>query len=136
VSIRTASCHCGDLKLDCKGEPSFIAMCHCEDCQRRTGSSYNLGAWYEKSAVRISGDDRIFRRTGEQGMDLAYHFCPNCGSNIFWEASMMEDAFGIAVGCFADPEFPAPTFSLYGKRQHSWLTVPKGVPCYLEGYEE
>lgn len=135
MTTKTASCHCGELKVACEGEPMFVAMCHCEDCQRRTGSSYSMGAWYERSSVGISGNDKLYRRTGEEGMDLSYHFCPNCGANVFWESSTVENAYGVAVGCFADPDFPAPIFSFYSKRQHKWLTIPDEVTAYIEGYK-
>lgn len=107
-----------------------VVMCHCEQCQRRTGSSYNLGAWYQKTLVKVEGREKVFRRTGDDGMNLAYHFCPQCGSNMYWEVSAMDGAYGVAVGCFADPHFPAPTLSVYGKRQHHWLEVPDGISCY------
>jgi hypothetical protein len=31
------------------------------------------------------------------------------------------------VGAFADPQFPAPTFSVYEERMHSWVFMPKGI---------
>src|SRR3546814_5793244 len=36
---RDASCHCGKLILRCRGEPAKVSLCHCMDCQRRTGRS-------------------------------------------------------------------------------------------------
>jgi hypothetical protein len=136
MTDKVATCHCGALKLTCNGAPMTVVMCHCEDCQRRTGSSYNLGAWYEKSSVTIEGSEKVFNRTGEEGMDLAYHFCPECGSNVYWEASTMEAAYGVAGGCFADPDFPRPSFSIYGKRRHKWLDIPESIPCYISKYGE
>jgi hypothetical protein len=35
---RRATCSCGQLHLTIEGEPSRIAMCHCLECQRRTGA--------------------------------------------------------------------------------------------------
>ncbi len=40
---------------------------------------------------------------------------------------------GIAVGCFADPDFPAPKISLYEKRRHKWLEVPPEAANYDGG---
>jgi hypothetical protein len=33
-------------------------------------------------------------------------------------------AVAVAVGCFADPSFPAPTRAVYDKRRHGWVAVP------------
>jgi hypothetical protein len=35
---RTAQCHCGALKVITSGEPVQVYLCHCQSCQRRTGS--------------------------------------------------------------------------------------------------
>ena len=32
---------------------------------------------------------------------------------------------GVAVGCFADPEFPAPTVAIYDALRHPWV---RGLP--------
>jgi hypothetical protein len=43
---RRAACSCGQLHLTIEGEPSRIAICHCLECQRRTGAVIsNQGAF-------------------------------------------------------------------------------------------
>ena len=39
---------------------------------------------------------------------------------------------GIGVGCFADPEFPPPNFSVYEKRRHAWVSLPDGIPRFSD----
>ena len=39
MTTRRASCSCGQLHLTIEGEPSCISMCHCLECQRRTGAA-------------------------------------------------------------------------------------------------
>jgi hypothetical protein len=38
MTTRRTACSCGQLHLTIEGEPSRIAMCHCLECQRRTGA--------------------------------------------------------------------------------------------------
>lgn len=133
---RTASCHCGKLKVEAIGDPKHIVMCHCEDCQRRTGSSYHLGAWYPEANVKIVGDSKRYVRKADSGSNVELFFCPNCGTNIYFKVpGLLPNMIGIAVGCFADPDFPAPEMSVFGKRRHRWAQVPKGVPAYEEWIE-
>jgi len=42
---------------------------------------------------------------------------------VFWEGDRGPDHHGIAVGCFADPDFPAPVYSAYEDAMHRWLEV-------------
>ena len=48
---RTATCVCGELSVRVEGEPLRINMCNCKDCQRRSGSAFQLGAFFNESQV-------------------------------------------------------------------------------------
>ena len=37
---RTASCSCGQLRIQVEGEPRGVGICHCLAGQRRTGSVF------------------------------------------------------------------------------------------------
>ena len=116
---RTAKCHCERVILRCPEEPVEVVQCHCQACQRRTGSAFNLAAWYAIEDVKISGTTSRYERTGDIGIRTSFHFCPECGSNIFWTSD--DGSIGVAVGCFADPEFPPPTVTIYDSKRHHWL---------------
>jgi hypothetical protein len=129
---RVAECHCGQVKLTCEGEPYPVILCNCQLCQRRTGSPIHIGAWFDKENVTFEGETKEFTRTsGDRGMPITFNFCPICGTSIWWEGLSAEKV-GIAGGCFADPDFPPPTISVYDKRRHPWIRVPDGVPCFME----
>lgn len=133
--MRSATCHCGGLNLTCDAEPRFVAMCHCELCQRRTGSSYSLGAWFERESVTVQGNEAIYSRSGaDTGTEIQFHLCPKCGTTLYWESpdGDLPNMYGVAVGCFVDSKFPAPNFSVHGRRRHEWLSLPPAIPCFLE----
>ena len=105
---RIATCHCGQLKAIASGEPDRVYVCHCIACQRRTGSVIQNGSRWLKSQVRIEGEHKIYGRIADSGFENRFHFCPNCGSTVFWEGDRAPEYCGITVGSFADPNFPAP----------------------------
>ena len=72
------------------------------------GSVFHWGTRWEKSQVRLEGPEKIYTRKGDSGFDMRFHFCPNCGTSIFWEGDRTPEFCGIAGGCFADLDFPAP----------------------------
>ena len=53
---------------------------------------------------------------------MAFHFCPGCGSSVFWYAEGFPDLIGIAFGAFADPSMPWPTASVWETTRHPWVT--------------
>jgi hypothetical protein len=107
-------------------------MCHCADCQRRTGSAFSVAVFYERGAVRIvRGETRSFERPSANGFSVKFHFCSACGSNVFWEPSRLPDRIGVAVGAFADPSFRAPDQSVWTKDKHHWVTLPPEVMTFV-----
>jgi hypothetical protein len=64
---------------------------------------------------------------GDEGPGARFHFCPTCGSTVYYEPLGQEEYLAVPVGAFADPGFPAPTLSVYEERMHSWVGLPEGI---------
>jgi len=124
MTTRIASCSCGQLTAVTSAEPIRISVCHCLACQRRTGSVFAAQARFPASSVAIAGTSTSFVRVGDGGGSCTFHFCPACGATVYYTCKGGEDNIAIPVGAFADPGFPAPTFSVYEERMHSWVTMP------------
>jgi hypothetical protein len=125
MTQRTAACACGQLTVACRGEPLKVSLCHCRDCQRRTGAPFGVAAFFRPEAVSAAGQAREYRRGSDSGFDLIFRFCPDCGSTVWWESLRMPDRIAVAVGAFGDPDFPAPTQAVYAKHRHAW--IPEGL---------
>jgi len=104
-----------------------ISMCHCTECQRRTGSTYGAQARWPRAQVKIEGDSTEYARIGDSGGKCIFHFCPTCGSTVWYQIESQPDLVAVALGAFADKDFPAPKFSVYEERRHPWVGVPPGA---------
>ena len=124
---RTARCHCGALLVIATGEPERVYLCHCKACQRRTGTAFHFGATYLKNRVRLEGTRKIYERGADSGYSIRFHFCPNCGSNMYWEGDRNPAVCGVAVGAFDEQSFPSPSDSIWEESIHPWLGLPSGV---------
>jgi hypothetical protein len=102
-------------------------MCHCLDCQRRTGSVFGAQARWRSTEATIDGRSTPYERTADSGNRITFHFCPICGSTVYYVPEAEGDTIAIPVGAFADPAFPAPRISVYEARRHPWVMVPEGV---------
>jgi hypothetical protein len=127
VAERLASCSCGQLRAEVASEPIRVSVCHCLACQRRTGSVFGAQARFPKACVTITGASKEFVRIGDAGTSATFSFCPACGATVHYALSGHDDVIAIPVGAFADPSFPAPGFSVYEGRKHSWVHIPGEV---------
>lgn len=131
--LREAACQCGRLVIRCSGEPAAVSLCHCLDCQRRTGSAFSIGAFFAREQVTVAeGSSTRFRRGSHSGSDVTFHFCGVCGSTVWWEPERLASMVGVAVGAFADPDFPAPVQATWDKRRHRWLHLPDEIVSHPE----
>jgi hypothetical protein len=127
MTIRTASCSCGQLTATVSGDPIRVSVCHCLACQRRTGSVFGAQARFARDCVQVTGKAQVYVRVGDEGGKASFHFCPGCGATVYYTLEGREELIAIPVGAFADPNFPAPTFSVYEERMHKWVTLPEGA---------
>ena len=123
MTVHTASCRCGQLKAVCQGEPVRVSVCHCLDCQKRSGSAFATQARWPDGQVALSGEARTWVRVADSGHRATYQFCSHCGSTVAYVIEGWPGVTAVPVGAFADPEFPAPKFSVYEHRKHAWTAV-------------
>ncbi|CAN5382477.1 GFA family protein [soil metagenome] len=129
MTSRTASCQCGQLSVEVHSEPLAIGICHCLACQQRTGSVFAALAAF-RGPYEVTGKAIEYVRTGDQGSRFRFRFCPVCGSTVFHSEEGHEGSIGVAVGCLADPSFPAPQISVYDCRRHPWVELPAGAVAH------
>lgn len=127
MTTRQATCSCGKLSLIAQGEPLRVSVCHCTACQRRTGSVFGMQARFSSDNVNIDGPSKKYVRTADSGNRITFHFCPDCGSTMYYRLGDALDVIAIPVGAFADPGFPPPQFSVYETRQHTWVVLPDNM---------
>ena len=99
-------------------------MCHCLDCQRRTGSAFSAQARWPADQVAIEGESRTWTHLADSGNKITHHFCPECGSTVHYSIEGKFDGLvAIPLGAFADLNFPAPKFSVWEGRKHDWVAI-------------
>lgn len=127
MDARVARCSCGQLSARCEGEPLRVVLCNCNACQRRTGSPFGAGAYFERTQVTTQGSSKEYSRASDAGRWFKTHFCPECGSSVFWYLELAPTLIGVAVGGFNDPTFPPPVRAVWTSAKHDWVEFPAYV---------
>jgi hypothetical protein len=131
AKIRVARCACGGVSATTRGKPAIVSLCHCTECQRRTGSPFGVGAYFPRQAVTLAGATKTFRRQVENtDRGVSNHFCPECGGTVYWTLDLRPQQIGIAVGHFTDPGFAPPARAVWTQHMHAWITLPPDMPRF------
>lgn len=128
MTTRIATCSCGQLRVTCEGDPVRVSICHCLECQKRTGSVFATQARFPRERVTMEGGAAHWTRTGDSGQSATFAFCPTCASTVYWEAAGIPGFVTVAVGAFANPDFPPPRVSVYEERRHPWALTIAQLP--------
>ena len=109
MPTREAACHCGQLRLGVMGDPFVVSICHCLACQWRTGSAVGMQAAFRADPVHVAGRFNDYTRISDEADSEphAFHFCPDCGSQVFYTEPDEPDLIVVFVGSLAAPAFSA-----------------------------
>ncbi len=129
MATREAACHCGQLRLEglgraVRGHDLQLPRLPAPDRKRFRDASgiqgrSGAGHWSLQDFTRIS--DEADRK------EDVFHFCPDCGSQVFYTEPTASDLIVVSVGAIADPSFPPPTESGYESRRHPWINLPASI---------
>ena len=125
--MKKASCSCGSLWAKVSGEMIRHSLCNCLACQKRTGTVFGTQARFHAKDVRTGGDFTVYTRAGDEGHLADFHFCPSCGSTVYYTFRDDPDVIAIPTGAFADPQFGTPQICVYENRKHPWVKLPEDM---------
>ena len=129
-----ATCACGQASITVSAPPTMHGVCHCTNCKRRTGSAFGISAYFDRAAViEQTGKTSVYAfHLAAQSHNQERHFCPKCGTTLFWFVSSVPEKIGIAGGCFADGGLSEPSYSVTDQKREPWVSLPSQWKVYAE----
>jgi hypothetical protein len=124
------ACHCGDISYEAEIDPDKVGICHCTDCQTLSASAFRTFVMVPEDDFRIlSGDPKIYVKTGESGRKRAQAFCAECGSAIY--ATAVGDGpkvYNIRLGTARQRVELTPKFQYWSRSALHWLAGLDSIP--------
>ena len=129
--VREGGCHCGGLRYRISAEPVAIAVCHCADCQRQSGSAFGMSMVVPNEGFEwCRGEPASFFMKSESGADKECLFCGNCGVRILNRISSRPATVNVKPGTLDETSWLEPTLHVWTRRQQEWFDVPDQVPSF------
>jgi hypothetical protein len=112
-------------------DPIALAVCHCNECQRQSGSAFGLSlAIAEHGFELLSGVLKSFTVTCDSGRPKTCAFCPECGVRIYHQGPNRE--LSIKAGTLDDRSDLRPDAHYWISRRQPWVSIPDGTPAYQD----
>jgi hypothetical protein len=126
-------CQCGAVRYRLEGQPLALAVCHCRECQRQSGSAFGMSLIVPKESFRLlSGQPKTFSRAADSGGEVVCSFCADCGTRICHAPSKLTATVNVKPGTLDDTSWLEPGLHTWTKRKQPWVQIPKDVRCFEE----
>ena len=124
------TCHCGKIAFEAEVDPAAVAVCHCADCQKLTGSAFRANVPAPAATFRIiRGEPKTYVKTADSGARRAHAFCPDCGTPIYATAAEGErTSYSLRIGTLNQRhELRPPRRQIWRRSALAWSTDLTGV---------
>lgn len=129
----SGQCLCGAVRYTFSGEPQFVFLCHCRDCQRSGGSLTHFGVMVAESGFNRHGTVSAYTKDGDAGRKITREFCPICGSGINNRLEVAPGMIVIKGGTLDNPNRVTPTFELYARSKQLSFAAEPALICFAKG---
>ena len=121
----SGKCLCGSIEYKTDADPVFSIICHCDDCQRQTGTAFSMTVGVPKATVVFKNEDKLKEYVGESasGNPVRRKFCQDCGSPIISMIAMAPDMYMIKAGTLDDKSWLKPTHQFWCSTKQPWLEL-------------
>jgi hypothetical protein len=116
------------VQYTCTAKPVVMANCHCRDCQQASGAPFASGFVVKTSALRVTGEVRVFETRGEEGRIARRSFCPTCGTPLFAEGSA--GFVSIRSATLEDASWFKPQLDCFTRSAQPWVQMDASIPRF------
>ncbi len=124
----TGHCHCGAVRYSLSGEAVYCGLCHCSDCRRHAGAPMvGWAAFPEEALTVLQGTTKVYD-SSEHGRR---HFCPNCGTGLFYRNSaMLPGIVDVQTATMDDPNSMPPQMHVQVAERLKWVAGIGELPQF------
>lgn len=127
------NCHCGAIKFEAEVDPRAGVVCHCNDCQRLSGSPYRAMVPVSAAAFSMSGSPATYIKVAESGRRRAQVFCRECGSAIYSADVDQPSIYALRLGVINQrKDMGAPARQIWCEEALAWSGDLTATPSFAK----
>jgi hypothetical protein len=129
----TGACQCGAVRLHISEPLLGAAICHCNRCQRRTGTAFSVSGLTANGSFAITeGQEHVGSWTPPDD-GWVKSFCTLCGSQLFTSSQENPDLVAVRLGALDQDPGVRPGVHQFVDYAPAWAPVPDdGLPRWPE----
>ena len=127
----TGGCNCGQLRYSITKEPLACYICHCHQCQKRTGSAFSMSLVMPAGGLEMTSGRAIeFERDLPDGAKNRSYTCAACHSRLYTQKTNSQ-TLNLRAGTLDDTSRVRPIAQIWVSSAQPWA-VQRGILSYSE----
>jgi hypothetical protein len=127
-------CSCGAVRYELQAAPMRVHCCHCNNCQRQSGSAFAINALIEASKLKILKGKPEAVPVPREAAPHDIHRCRKCKIAVWSDYGRRKKIFFIRAGTLDDASKVKPDIHIFTRAKLPWIKLPKGVPAFKDYY--
>ena len=137
VTSYVGGCLCGSVRYELSAEPLTSYVCHCADCQRRTGSEFALSIIVPAEALALTrGSTSPYYAVLSDGRVKRGQVCAACGTRLWGEPLHYHSIRVLQLGTLDEPSLFPPVAHIWTRSAQPWVVFPEDVALFMEQPDE
>ncbi|MBR0851220.1 GFA family protein [Bradyrhizobium diazoefficiens] len=117
-------CFCAAVRYSLSGAPVLVYVCHCHNCQSRSGSAYSLTVLVPAAALALTGPVETFTRITPNGREVRHTSCAHCRAGLTSTDVARPDYMGLRAGTLDDASWAVPIAQTFVSSAIPWAVIP------------
>ena len=133
-TIHEGGCLCGSVRYRVTGDPTWVGVCHCKQCQRWTGTAFFMAAYFLDTHVEVTGALKQYHYNSDESARWnRIEFCETCGTTITMTGATTPGERAITGGTFDDPDWLDFKKHIWTESAHHSVVIPPDATTFPAG---
>lgn len=129
-------CACGTIRYRLAMPPMFVHCCHCQDCQRQTGSAFVLNALTETDRIELlHGNPEPVVVPTDSGRVHDIYRCPVCRIALWSDYGKRPNLRFLRVGTLDKAAMIEPDVHIFTRSKLPWVRLPDTARAFEIYYD-
>jgi hypothetical protein len=136
VPYLSGECNCGTVTYEVFRAPLLTYVCHCGNCQKRSGNGFGMGIVVPVDDLKVNGELSCWERVSDVGNRNPRYSCATCGNVIYGLGAYTPGLAKVMPGTLINTQGIRPDVHIWTSSAQEWIKIPSDVLQYLEQPED
>lgn len=130
--FRSGACNCGSVTYELLTRPLLTYVCHCGNCQKRSGSAFGMGMVIPVDDLKVKGKLSCWERVSDAGNRNPRFSCAACGNVIYGLGAYTPGLAKLMPGTLQNTHDIQPDVHIWTSSAQGWIKIPPDVLQFAE----